>query len=158
MNCSIGSIDPEVFRTALSDARRQFDYIFLDAPAGVDAGFQLVCTCADRFLLVTGAGPAAVRDAARAGDLLELAGKTQVSLIVNRVDKSYLSQCSQTVDDVMDTAGLPLTGVVLEDANVTLAAAFEKPLLAYAPRCPAAKAFRKIARRLQGYPEPISLR
>ena len=158
MNCSIGSIDPEVFRTALLDARRQFDYIFLDAPAGVDTGFQLVCACADRFLLVTGAGPAAVRDAARVGDLLELAGKNQVSLIVNRVDKSYLSQCSQTVDDVMDTAGLPLTGVVLEDPNVTLAAAFEKPLLQYAPRCPAAKAFRKIARRLQGYPEPISLR
>ena len=158
MNCSIGSIDPEVFRKALSDARRQFDYIFLDAPAGVDAGFHLVCVCADRFLLVTGAGPAAVRDAARVGDLLELGGKTQVSLIVNRVDRSYLSQCSQTVDDVMDTAGLPLTGVVLEDPNVTLAAAFEKPLLKYAPRCDAAKAFRKIARRLQGYPEPVSLR
>ena len=158
MNCAIGSIDPEVFRTALFDARRQFDYIFLDAPAGVDAGFHLVCTCADRFLLVTGAGPAAVRDAARVGDLLELAGKNQVSLIVNRVDRSYLSQCSQTVDDVMDTAGLPLTGVVLEDPNVTLAAAFEKPLLKYAPRCDAAKAFRKIARRLQGYPEPVSLR
>ena len=92
------------------------------------------------------------------GDLLELAGKNQVSLIVNRVDKGYLSQCSQTVDDVMDTAGLPLTGVVLEDPNVTLAAAFEKPLLAYAPRCPAAKAFGKIARRIQGYPEPITLR
>ena len=59
---------------------------------------------------------------------------------------------------VMDTAGLPLTGVVLEDPNVTLAAAFEKPLLKYAPRCDAAKAFRKIARRLQGYPEPVSLR
>ena len=30
-----------------------------------------------------------------------------------------------TVDDVMDKAGLPLLGIVPEDANVTLAAAFE---------------------------------
>ena len=51
-----------------------------------------------------------------------------------------------------------VTGVVLEDPNVTLAAPLETPLLIYAPRCCAAKAFRKIARRLQGYPEPISLR
>ena len=158
MNRSAEDIDPGPFLELLHRARGEFDYLFLDSPAGVDAGFRLVTAAADRFLVVTGAGPAAVRDAARVGDLLELGGKTQVSLIVNRVDRSYLSQCSQTVDDVMDTAGLPLTGVVLEDPNVTLAAAFEKPLLKYAPRCDAAKAFRKIARRLQGYPEPVSLR
>ena len=158
MNCPVEKIETEPFRAMLRQARREFDFILLDAPAGVDAGFRLVSAAAGRFLLVTGFGPASVRDAARVGDLLELAGKNQVSLNVNRVDKGYLTQCSQTVDDVMDTAGLPLTGVVLEDSNVTLAAAFEKPLLMYAPRCPAAKAFRKIARRLQGYPEPISLR
>ena len=45
----------------LRQARTQFDYIFLDAPAGVDAGFYLIAQPADRFLLVTGPGPAAVR-------------------------------------------------------------------------------------------------
>ena len=158
MNCPTEDIDPKGFTVFLRNARESFDYVFLDAPAGVDAGFRLTAQFADRLLLVTGAGPAAVRDASRVGDLLELMGKKNIRLIVNRVDRSYLSQCSQTVDDVMDTAGLPLTGVVLEDPNVTLAAAFEKPLLKYAPRCDAAKAFRKIARRLQGYPEPVSLR
>ena len=158
MNCSIGSIDPEVFRKALSDARRQFDYIFLDAPAGVDAGFHLVCVCADRFLLVTGAGPAAVRDAARVGELLELSGKTDARLIVNRVDKSMMGAVRMTIDDIMDTAGLPLTGIVLEDPHVTLAAAFSLPLLQYSSRCDAAKACRRIAKRLQGFHQSIPFR
>lgn len=158
MNCSIGSINPEVFRTALLDARRQFDYIFLDAPAGVDAGFRLVSSAADRFLLVTGFGPASVRDAARVGELLELRGKMDVRLIVNRVDREMFSTLRTTIDDVMDNAGLPLAGVVPEDPCVTLAASFGRPLLQYSPRCPAAKACRRIARRIQGFHEPITFR
>ena len=158
MNRTVEKIDPLAFEDMLRQARVYFDYIFLDAPAGVDAGFRLVAQAADRFLLVTGPGPAAVRDAARVGDLLELMGKKNVRLVVNRVDRELLSTVRLTIDDVMDTAGLPLMGVVLEDPNVTLAASFGKPLLTYAKRCPAAKAYRKIAKRIQGFHEPITLR
>ena len=158
MNRSAEQISPDLFGAMLARAKGEFDYIFLDAPAGVDAGFQLAARFADRFLVVTGAGPAAVRDAARVSDLLELMGKKNVRLIVNRVDREMLSTVRITVDDVIDTAGLPLMGIVLEDPNVTLAAAFGQPLLQYSRRSSAAKAFRKIANRLQGFHEPITLR
>lgn len=152
----------EISRAAFSEmlrrARGEFDYIFLDAPAGVDAGFHLAAEPADRFLLVTGPGPAAVRDAARVADLLELMGKRNVRLIVNRVSRKMLRAVDLTVDDVMDTAGLPLIGVILEDQRVTLAASFGHPLLLYAPTCPAALAMKRIARRIQGYPVPLTLR
>ena len=158
MNCPVEQIDPESFASFLKEARKSFDFIFLDAPAGVDAGFRLVSRAADRFLLVTGAGPAAVRDAARVGDLLELMGKKDVRLIVNRVDKKLLGTVQVTIDDVMDNAGLSLMGVVPEDANVTLAASFGHPILQFAPKSPAAKAFRRIAKRIQGFPERIALK
>jgi len=158
MNKAAEKIDADSFSAMLRQARREFDYIFLDAPAGVDAGFRLVSSVADRFLVVTGSGPAAVRDATRVGDLLELMGKKNIRLIVNRVDKSLLNTVRITIDDVMDTAGLPLAGIVPEDANVTLAAAFGCSLLRYAPRCPAAKACRRIAQRIQGFRQPITLK
>ena len=158
MNRSPEEISTDSFIRLFRQARERFDYIFLDAPAGVDAGFRLVCAAADRFLLVTGPGPAAVRDAARVGELLELAGRQDVRLIVNRVDRSMLSTVRMTIDDVMDTAGLPLCGIVMEDPHVTLAAAFGLPLLKYSPRCEAAKDFRRIAARLQGLHKPIPWR
>lgn len=158
MNRSPEDINTESFIALFQRARERFDYIFLDAPAGVDAGFRLVCAAADSFLVVTGAGPAAVRDAARVGELLELAGKTNAKLIVNRVDKDLLSTVRLTIDDVMDTAGLPLLGIVLEDCHVTLAAAFGLPLLKYASRCEATRDFRRIAARLQGFHKPIPWR
>ena len=157
-NCPVERIDTGALCTMLRQARQEFDFVLLDAPAGVDAGFRLVSAAAGRFLLVTGFGPASVRDAARVGELLELQGKQDVRLIVNRVDREMLSTVRITIDDVMDDAGLPLAGIIPEDPCVTLAASFGKPLLRYAPRCPAAKACRRIAKRVQGFHEPIALR
>ena len=158
MNCSIDSIDPVSFGEMVHEARKTYDYIFLDAPAGVDAGFRLTAGFADRCIIVTGPGPAAIRDAQRTGDLLELMGKHNARLIVNRVDKKMISAMAVTIDDVMDGTGLPLLGVIPEDIQVTLAAAVGSPLLKYKPRCAAAKACRRIANRIQGLPEQITLR
>lgn len=158
MTCAPSDLPEDEFRAMLAQAREEFDYIFLDAPAGVGGVFPMVASAADRCLLVTGPGPAAVRDAARVAELLELMGKTDVRLVVNRVDRDMLSIVRLTVDDIMDTTGTPLAGVVLEDPHVTLAAAFGQPLLRYSRRCAASVSLRKIARRLQGYREPITLR
>lgn len=157
MNCPAEKVDQAAFGAMLQQARGQYDYVFLDAPAGVDAGFQLAARFCDRVLLVTGADPAAVRDAGRAGEVLELMGKSDVRLIVNRVNRKMVTAMETTVDDIMDQAGLPLIGVVPEDPNVTLAAAFSKPLL-YHTNKGAAAACRRIAKRIQGMRVPVTLK
>ena len=152
------SIDLDAFGQMLMEARAEYDYIFTDAPAGIDSGFRLAANFADRCILVTGPSPAAIRDAARAGEMLELMGKQNVRLIVNRIRKKMLSTMDLTVDDVMDNTGLPLLGIIPEDLNVTLATAFSQPLLKFRPRSGAAKACRRIANRIQGLPVPIKTR
>ena len=137
-------------------ARERFDYVFLDAPAGVDAGFRLAAAKADRVLLVTLSDPAAVRDASRTGQMLELMGKDNVRLIVNRISTRLVSSMARTIDDVMDDTGLPLIGIVPDDPSVTLAAAFGKPLLTYTKKG-AAAACSRIAKRIQGMPVRIDL-
>lgn len=154
-NCSAADVDEEKFVAFLEEAKKQFQFILLDAPAGIEAGFQLCARHADQVILVTSADPASVRDAARAGELLEKMGKTQVRVAVNRVNEKLYKAVRVTIDDVMDQAGLPLIGIVADDTNVTLAAAFETPLLCYNKRSEAAKACKRIAKRIQGFPEPI---
>lgn len=158
VNCNAEDIDRCAFSAMLRQAREQFSYVLLDAPAGVELGFRLCAAYADRVIMVTCPEPAAVRDAARAGDKLELMGKTDVRLVVNRVSKKLFQIMNVTVDDVMDEAGLPLLGYIPEDPNVTLAAAFEEPLLRYKKRGAAAMACRRIAKRILGLPAPITVR
>lgn len=157
INCRAEDVDLKAFGKLLSQAKAQFSYVFLDAPAGLDAGFRLCASFADRCILVTCSEPAAVRDAARTGQQLEHMGKRDVRLAVNRVNKKLFDTMAVTVDDVMDQAGLPLLGVVPEDPNVVLAAAFETPLLCYTKKG-AAAACRRMAKRIKGLPEPVTIR
>ena len=156
MHCQASAVAAKEFESLLQQARQQFDYVLIDAPAGIEAGFSLAARYADRILLVTAADPASIRDARRAADVLELMGKTNIRLIVNRINKKMITAMRMTVDDIMDQAGLGLLGVIPDDANVTLAAAFEKPLLCYTCKG-AAAACKRIARRIMGLHVPITL-
>ena len=156
VNLLAEQVDTQAFSNLLKQARREFSYIFLDAPAGLDAGFQLCATYADRVILVTNPEPSAIRDAARTGQKLDLMKKNGVRIVVNRVRKKMLEVTRRTIDDVMDESGLPLLGVVPEDENVTLAAAFETPLLQYTKKGAAAACVR-IAKRIEGLSVPIDL-
>ena len=158
MNCLPSRINTDRFGAFLMAARNSCDYIFLDAPAGVEAGFKLAAAFADRCILVAGPGPAALRDAARTAQVRELMGKQNARLVVNRIQRKLVRAMELTVDEMMDTAGLPLLGIIPEDPNVTLAATFNQPLLKYKPRCSAAKACVRISKRIMGLPEPISIR
>ena len=157
LNCTADAIDRQAFGDMLRKAQPYFDYILLDAPAGIESGFSLAAKHAGRVILVTGPDPAAIRDARRAGEVLELMGKENVRLIVNRINKKTVSAMGLTVDDIMDQAGLPLLGIVPEDPNVVLAAAFRQPLLGYA-RSGAATACRRIAKRIRGIPTQIPMK
>ncbi len=147
-------VDLSAFHDLLQYARKQVSFVLLDAPAGIEAGFTLAAKYADRVMLVTGADPASIRDAARAADVLERMDKNNVRLVVNRISNKMFEVMNLTVDDVMDQAGLPLLGVVPEDPKVVLAAAFRQPLLGYTKKG-AASACKRIAKRLQGLRVPI---
>ena len=154
ISCTAADVDGGSFQKLLHQARQSFDYVFLDAPAGIEAGFSLAARFADRILLVTGPDPAAVRDAARAGQVLEAMGKTNVRLIVNRITRKIGSRLHTTVDDIMDTAGLPLLGIVPEDPHVTMAAATGVPVVLLTHKG-ASPAYLNIARRLLGQRIPL---
>lgn len=147
-------LDADAFGAMLNLARERFDWIFIDAPAGVGAMFRLAAQFADLALVVSNADPASLRDASRAADLLLAQRQIPAKLIVNRVRAKMFKQMNATVDDVMDSVGLPLVGIVPEDANVTLSAAASSALILSTDRG-AARACLHIARRLCGRKMPL---
>lgn len=148
------SIDPAAFGALIEQARAEYDWILLDAPAGVGTMFQLALRFADEAALVALADPASQRDAARTAQLLSQQRPLPARLIVNRAIVRLFTKMRATVDDVMDGVGLPLLGVVPEDPAVTLAAAEGKPLVQYTYHG-AALACLHIAKRLCGQRVPV---
>lgn len=148
LRLSPGRISPQQMVPFLDRARESFDYILIDAPAGIGSGFQLASAGADRAVVVATNDPSALRDAQRT--VTELA-KTlpDIHLVMNRIQPKLLKRLHTTIDDAMDTAGLPLLGVVPEDPKVTLALGAGQPLI-LTSRKGAAMACLNIARRIDG--------
>jgi len=146
------TVTPEGIAALLKSAREQFDYILLDAPAGLDAGFRLAACAADRAIVVATNDASSLRDAQRT--VGELSHIPTVHLVMNRVQPKLLRKLRTTIDDAMDTAGLPLLGVVPEDKTVILAANMGKPVI-FTGRQGAANAYLNIAKRLEGRRTPI---
>lgn len=142
-------IDRELFRNIFPEIRQKFDYCLVDAPAGLGVGFQLALAAADRAVVVTTTEESSLRDAQRT--VMELAHMPagHLHLVVNRCRKKLLRSLHQTIDDAIDRAGLPLLGVVPEDETMPLYAGRGIPLLMTGNDC-AAKAYRNIARRMDG--------
>ena len=145
-------VTPQGVAALLNTARALYDYILLDAPAGLDIGFQLACCAADRAIVVATSDASSLRDAQRT--VGELGHIHQVHLVMNRVQPKLLRQMRTTIDDAMDTAGLPLLGVVPEDKQVILAANTGRPVILTSRRG-AANAYLNIAKRLNGQRAPI---
>lgn len=152
LDLSALELGEERFRAFLEEARSLFDFILLDAPAGLGPGFRLASCGADRGVVVCTSDASSLRDAQRA--VAELKHLGTVQLVVNRVQVKLLKRLRTTIDDAMDTAGLPLLGVVPEDETVTLAANFDTPLVLMSHKG-AALACLNIARRILGQRVPI---
>ena len=133
-------------------ARSLYDYILIDSPAGLGTGFRMACCGADRAIVVSTNDASSLRDAQRT--VGELDFLRQIHLVMNRIQPKLLRQLRTTIDDAMDTAGLPLLGVVPEDPQVMLSANLGRPLI-LGGRQGAANACLNIAKRLEGRRVPI---
>ena len=142
----------EAVQTFLQEARGSWDYVLIDAPAGLGTGFRLAVCGADRALVIATNDASSLRDAQRtAAELDEL--KT-VHLVMNRVQTKLMRKLRTTIDDAMNAAGLPLIGVVPEDPQVILCANLGRPLTTRGRRG-AALACWNIAQRLEGQRIPV---
>ena len=101
--------------------------------------------------------PSAIRAARRVGEELELMRKTDVRLIVNRVNSKMLKAMKLTIDDIVDQTGLQLLGLLPVDTDVLEAAAAGTPLVLFGGRH-AFSAVQRISARMQGNPVKIPVR
>jgi septum site-determining protein MinD len=147
-------VDENEVRSALNQFRREFHFILVDSPAGIEQGFKNACAAADRALIVTTPEVSAIRDADRVVGLLTARG-IEPSLIINRIDFDMVRRGDMlSVEDVQDILGIELVGVIERDEQVIVAANTGEPVV-YNPKSRAGEAFGRIASRLCGEAVPF---
>jgi septum site-determining protein MinD len=146
---SASEIENEKMKDLLLEARVKYDYTIIDSPAGIGSGFKLACEFADSAIVVTTNDASSCRDVQRVVMELMSFGITDISLVVNRIRPRLFKRMGQNVDDIIDSVGAKLIGLVPEDRSVIMTANQGLLLLSYKSGG-AAGAFERIANRLLG--------
>ena len=149
-----GLVDDIIFGRLIEEAAESYDWVLLDAPAGIGYGFDLAAAYANRAILVATADAGSLRDAQQTAALLTEKGIKQIELVVNRVTRRLLNSVRSNIDDIMDHVGLPLLGLIPEDPSVPVAAANGSALVLRS-RKGAAMACLRLSRRLLGMDAPL---
>ena len=134
----------EKFKKAINQYLKDFDYIFLDSPAGLESGFKLsLCAC-DGCVVISTPDSISIRAASYACENVRKAGVENVRLVVNKFNKKLHKKIN--VDEVIDLVGARLLGIIPDSYEIYSSASGGK--IPY--DCKGNMALLRISKRLNG--------
>lgn len=149
------AVTAEAVRKIVLELKKDFDYVIIDCPAGIEQGYRNAVAGADKAIVVTTPENAAVRDADRIIGLLEKDGISSPKLLINRIRYSMVKKGEMLdIDEVCQVLAIDLLGIVPDDEYVIKAANSGEPTVLN-PTSKAAIAYRNIARRILGDTVPL---
>ena len=146
----------------LEDLKKEFDYILVDSPAGIESGFEHSIFLADRAIIVTTPEISAVRDADRVIGIIDAKSQKAINgeevekhIIVNRLKPDLVEKGDMlSVEDVLHILSLPLIGVVPDTEEIVSSTNLGEPIV-HNEKSLAGEAFRRIAKRIDGEKVPL---
>lgn len=149
------AVSPEQVRDIILELKKEYEYVIIDCPAGIEQGFKNAIAGADQAIVVTTPEHAAVRDADRIIGLLENSHIKSPKLVVNRIRVNMVKSGDMLdIDGILQVLNIDLIGIVPDDELVIKAANTGEPTVMN-PDSKAAIAYRNIARRILGDTVPL---
>jgi len=131
--------------------KKDYDYILIDSPAGIDKGFQTSIECANEAIVVVTPEVPSIRDADRVIGILMAKGIKKVSLIINRIRPNMIrTDDMMSIEDVTNILGISLIGVIPDSEKIIIASNRGEPIVLEDKNCLPGLAFDNTTRRLVG--------
>lgn len=144
------AVKPEQMLELVNNLKKEFDYVIIDSPAGIEQGFQNSIAGADMAIIVTTPEISAVRDADRVIGLLEAKGLQDPRLVINRIRPEMVKRGDMmNIDDIIDILAIDLLGIVPDDEAIVVSTNKGEPVV-IEEKAMSGKAFRNITRRIIG--------
>ena len=150
------AVTEEQLKEICEELKKDFDFILVDCPAGIEQGFQNAVAGASEAIVVTTPEMSAVRDADRIIGLLEAREEIKsYKLLLNRVRPSMIkSNDMMSVDDVVEILSAQLIGIIPEDTGIITSTNKGEPIV-NDEKSLAGQAYRNVARRIIGEDVPF---
>ena len=127
--------------------RKISDYVILDSAAGLGDEAKSAMKASDEIIVITNPEISAVTDALKTIKMAEQMDKKVLGVIINRHEGKKWEMDFPTIRDMLE---VPVLGIIPEDDSIKESQNMKRGVVHTHPRSKAAKAFRKIARRILG--------
>jgi septum site-determining protein MinD len=152
------SLNEDDIKNIISLIKKDFDYILIDSPAGIEEGFKIASASADEALIVITPELASIRDADKVIGLLMAKGipNTKLNLIVNRIRPEMVQRSNMiSVDDIIDILSTNIIGVIPEDKNIIISTNRGEPIVKDKSKSLISQSFKDTAKRISGESVPF---
>ncbi len=150
-----GDITPEQMIELVAELKKDFDYILIDSPAGIEMGFENSVAAADSAIIVVNPEVTSVRDADRVIGKLDSKGIENHKVVINRLNYAMTESGEMlNVEDILEILSVKLLGVVPDDRDITISTNKGEPIV-ITEGSMAGTAFTNIARRITGEDVPL---
>ncbi len=154
-NSSSEDINRAEFRKLCRHLRTHYDYVLIDAPAGLGAGFETIVDSCDECIVVATSDLTSIRDAQKAAMRLGEIDGLNSYLVLNKVNRQMISKGHlQNIDDIIDSISLRLIGMLPTDENMVIYSNSATPVVTV-KKSVCAKPLDNIARRIMGEDIPL---
>lgn len=146
------AVTPQQMRELVAELKKDFDFVLVDCPAGIEQGFKNAVAGADRAIIVTTPEVSAIRDADRIIGMVEAAELPEPQLIINRFRPRMVAAGNMmNKDDILEILAIPLLGIVPDHEEIIISANRGAPVV-FDEKSIVGEAYRRIARRIKGEP------
>ena len=150
------AVSEEQLKEICEQLQKDYDFILVDCPAGIEQGFQNAVAGASEAIVVTTPEMSAVRDADRIIGLLEAREEIEsYKLLINRVRPNLIkSNDMMSVEDVAEILSADLIGIMPEDTGIITSTNKGEPIV-NDENSLAGRAYRNVAHRIMGEEVPF---
>ena len=149
------AVSVEQMKELCSELKKDFDFILIDCPAGIEQGFKNAIAGADKAIVVTTPEVSAVRDADRIIGLLEANELEEHFLLINRIRPDMVKRGDMmNIDDIIDILSIDLIGIVPDDQEIIVSTNKGEPAV-IDMKSKAGQGYRNITKRLNGENVPL---
>lgn len=150
------TINAKQIKVITNEMRKYYEYIIVDTSAGINGNVFDIVAQSDLILIVTTPDPVCVRDAQMMSDEFYKRGNQKQRLIINKVNKKLFSRdLVKDLDEIIDTVGVQLIGVIPDDREITVSTGKGEALLSNSMGF---LAFNAITRRIKGEDVPLAVK
>ena len=149
------AVTPEQMTKLSEELKKDFDFVFVDSPAGIEQGFRNAVAGADEVIIVTNPELSAIRDADRVVGLLDAYGKKAPKLAINRIRPDMVRRGEMIqVEEIIEALEVELLGIIPDDQAVIISTNKGEAVIRE-EGSKAAQAYDNIVRRIIGEDVPL---